>query len=49
VHFARCCSSCLRLTLVWWEWAQREAQATLELLKALPDGVEHELVLALLD
>ena len=48
MHFARCCSSRLRLTLVWWEWAQKEAQATLELLKTLPDDVEHELVLALL-
>jgi hypothetical protein len=35
--------------LAWWKWAQKEAHATLDLLKALPDGVRHELFMAVLD
>lgn len=38
-----------RLTLAWLAWAQKEARQTMELLRALPDGVEHELFLAALD
>ena len=38
-----------RLTVTWLVWAQKEARASMELHRALPDGVEHELFLAALD
>ena len=38
-----------RLTVAWRMWAQKEARESMELLKALPVDVYHELWLAALD
>ena len=38
-----------RLTVAWLVWAQEEARKTMELLKALPVDVYHELLLATFD
>ena len=42
-----CCHR--RLTVAWLMWAQKEAQESMELLKALPVDVVYELLLATLD
>ena len=46
-HPIVCCHR--RLTVAWLMWAQKEAQESMELLKALPVDVVYELLLATLD